>query len=62
MNAFEKRNIFKYLEDTLFKYCSSTTDIRMMIATATAAMAWLDRVWLRYNTRFTTKYNQYSLV
>lgn len=40
LNAFEKGNIFKYLEDTLFKYCSSTTDIRMMIATATAAMTW----------------------
>ena len=56
----EEVNSFKYLGATLTKDGSSTAEIRIRIATATAAMARLDRVWKSSNISFPTKYRLFK--
>ena len=57
--SLEEVSNFKYLGATLAKDGTSTTEIRKRIATATAAMAKLTRVW-KSNISFHTKHKLYK--
>ena len=63
MNGVQLEEVtsFKYLGATLSKDGTCTEEIRIRIATATAAMARLNRVW-RSNISFTSKYKLYRVL
>jgi len=56
----EEVDSFKYLGATLTKDGTSTSEIRIRLATSAAALAKLDRIWKSKNISFTTKYKLYK--